>query len=511
MQLRHTLSALGLGLALTLPTAALAGEPLPDHEIAEAIDSELLHDRSVNAHEVVAISANGVVTLTGEVDNVLAKDRAQEIAAAVRGVKAVVNRIEVDAPVRDDHALQVDVTNALMFDPATSAWEIGAVAADGVVTLTGEVSSYAEKLLAARVAKGVTGVKQVQNELTLDVNDTRTPAEIRAEVEQRLMWNVYVDHALIKVEVGADGAVTLTGTVGSAAERQKARRLAWVLGVSDVDVSGLDVAAWARDDRFRENKYVSRSDEEIQAAIQSALIFDPRVISYEIEPQVADGRLTLRGTVSNLKARRAAEQDARSVLGVWTVKNLIKVKSEERPDDATLTQQIEDALRRDPYLSTVEVDVVVDGGVVTLTGAVDSFFERSQADDLASTFDGVLEVENELDVEDPSYIGFNPYVDYGWYPHAFTWYRSKPLPPLRSYQSDLQIEEQIRDEIFWSPFVDSGDVDVTVEDGMVTLSGTVDTWSEREAATENAFEGGAVGVDNDLIVIYGPYDGASQN
>ena len=129
MQLRHTLSALGLGLALTLPTAALAGEPLPDHEIAEAIDSELLHDRSVNAHEVVAISANGVVTLTGEVDNVLAKDRAQEIAAAVRGVKAVVNRIEVDAPVRDDHALQVDVTTALMFDPATSAWEIGAVAA----------------------------------------------------------------------------------------------------------------------------------------------------------------------------------------------------------------------------------------------------------------------------------------------------------------------------------------------------------------------------------------------
>jgi osmotically-inducible protein OsmY len=57
--------------------------------------------------------------------------------------------------------------------------------------------------------------------------------------------------------------------------------------------------------------------------------------------------------------------------------------------------------------------------------------------------------------------------------------------------------------------VDSEEVSVTVDDGVVTLTGTVDTWSERQSAEENAYEGGAKDVMNDLRVNYrgyGPYD-----
>ena len=66
--------------------------------------------------------------------------------------------------------------------------------------------------------------------------------------------------------------------------------------------------------------------------------------------------------------------------------------------------------------------------------------------------------------------------------------------------SDAEIKEEINDELFWSPFVDADDVTVTVDQGTATLSGVVDSRSEYLSAEENAYEGGAVFVDNDLIV-----------
>lgn len=50
----------------------------------------------------------------------------------------------------------------------------------------------------------------------------------------------------------------------------------------------------------------------------------------------------------------------------------------------------------------------------------------------------------------------------------------------------------------------SDELTVRVDDAVATLTGTVDTWSERIAARENAIEGGAMTVDNDLVVDYGP-------
>lgn len=65
-------------------------------------------------------------------------------------------------------------------------------------------------------------------------------------------------------------------------------------------------------------------------------------------------------------------------------------------------------------------------------------------------------------------------------------------------EADLEIEEDIRDELFWSPFVDDDQVRVTVENGIAQLAGVVDTPRERLAAVENAVEGGAIGVENKL-------------
>jgi osmotically-inducible protein OsmY len=72
------------------------------------------------------------------------------------------------------------------------------------------------------------------------------------------------------------------------------------------------------------------------------------------------------------------------------------------------------------------------------------------------------------------------------------------------WKTDWEIKEDIEDELFWSPFVDSNEVRVSVKDGVATLTGVVDTWRERGAAADNAYDDGAKEVRNYLRVTYGP-------
>jgi osmotically-inducible protein OsmY len=71
-------------------------------------------------------------------------------------------------------------------------------------------------------------------------------------------------------------------------------------------------------------------------------------------------------------------------------------------------------------------------------------------------------------------------------------------PP--SQNTDREILENIKEEIRWSPFVDEEKVDVRVEDGQAILTGTVNSKLEHDAAIENAREGGAKSVSNQLTV-----------
>jgi osmotically-inducible protein OsmY len=67
-----------------------------------------------------------------------------------------------------------------------------------------------------------------------------------------------------------------------------------------------------------------------------------------------------------------------------------------------------------------------------------------------------------------------------------------------SHKDDEDIEEDIESELWWSPFVSSEEITVSVQDGVATLTGTVDSWRERRIATEKAYAGGAKSVRNHL-------------
>jgi osmotically-inducible protein OsmY len=96
-----------------------------------------------------------------------------------------------------------------------------------------------------------------------------------------------------------------------------------------------------------------------------------------------------------------------------------------------------------------------------------------------------------------SSYAFDPYVD-DWDIRDYDWYDFQP----RSFSSklDSEIEAEIRDEFFWSPFVDGDKITVSVENGIATLIGAVDNKSDRSMAEANAYEGGASQVINKLEV-----------
>ncbi|MGK7395770.1 MAG: BON domain-containing protein [Candidatus Cyclobacteriaceae bacterium M3_2C_046] len=64
------------------------------------------------------------------------------------------------------------------------------------------------------------------------------------------------------------------------------------------------------------------------------------------------------------------------------------------------------------------------------------------------------------------------------------------------------LQENIRQQLCWSPFINQDQVKVEVQEGMAVLTIRVDTWMDCRAALENAFQGGAKGVDNRLEIFF---------
>ncbi len=456
------------GAAPTL--AAPVGDTIEDQDVTVALQTELLVDEAVPSHKIDVETQDGVVILSGTVDSLLAKDRAVKTAEAMKGVRSVVDQIEVMDTERSDPQIRTDVVEALASDPAADSYELDVDVEDGRVTLSGTVESFEEKDLSSIVAKGVKGVQGVSNLVTVDYETDRPDHEIESEIERRLETDVKVDEMLMDVEVD-EGVVSLSGTVGSAAEKTRAETDAWVAGVDDVKVDDLDVKWWARDDMRRKRNGSILTDAEIHDAVKDAFLYDPRVASFQPEIDVDNGMVTLTGDVTSLSAKRAAGDTARNTTGVWRVRNLLSVRPEVTPADAVLAENVRDALRRDPYVDRFEITVMVINGKVYLYGDVDSGFEKSWAETVAGRVDGVYDVQNSLVVSRPP-----QWID------------------------DLELRQEVQDQLFWDPIVNSENVSVSVEDGVVTLTGKVATWYERRRATENAWDAGAHTVVNKLKV-----------
>lgn len=475
------------------PTVGHLQSSLTDAQIANAVANQIALDPMNDPGRIDVTSTDGIIHLTGQASNLRAHRRAEKIAETVRGVRAVVNRLEVETPERPDGTIASAVQNALLMNPATDAYEVDVKVTDGHVVLRGDVDSWSEKNLASQVVRGVRGVRSVDNQLTPVYAVERRDAEIEYDIEQRIHWDVLVDDALLVVEV-KDGVAKLHGVVGSAAERSQAIVDAWVSGVRQVDPDGLEVKWWLARDELRANKYVAKTPAEIKEALQDALLFDPRVNDYELRVAVSGGVATLTGTVDTLESKFAAQHVAENTVGVNRVINGIMLREAGELTDADITDQVKVGLLIDVIADSVEVDVSTTNGVVTLTGTVDNRFEKSQAEGVVASVPGVRAVHNQLEIADDVVVYLTSPFLYDVDRYLVTYL------PKRSLLEDIKLLDEVKDELFWSPYVDADDIDIAVKDGVVTLTGDVLTFRAKQAARNEALEAGAIAVHDEVRV-----------
>ena len=147
--------------ATTPPLSAQTAAPPPatqaepsDETIRLAVENQLLRSDSVEGHAIDVTANKGIVTLSGRVQNLLARRIAARLAQRVRGVQSVINQMEIVAPHRDDAPIQKDIEAALHADAATSRLDAKVTVSFSRATLTGSVPSSGLKTLAERVSSG---------------------------------------------------------------------------------------------------------------------------------------------------------------------------------------------------------------------------------------------------------------------------------------------------------------------------------------------------------------------
>ena len=208
---------------------------------------------------------------------------------------------------KTDSQLQKDVMAELAWEPSIHATEIGVEVKDGVVTLAGDVSSYAQKWNAELATQRVAGVKALAINLTVKLIESgvRTDGDIATSARKVLDWTSAVESGSVEIMV-EKGLITLTGNVDWKFQKEAAadavRFLTGVVGVSDQIVVTPSVKA-----------SVVKAD--IEAAIRRAATEDAKRITVG----VSGTDVTLSGSIHSWAERDLATQSAWKSPGVRQV------------------------------------------------------------------------------------------------------------------------------------------------------------------------------------------------
>ena len=214
---------------------------------------------------------------------------------------------------KTDAEIQSDIMDEFEWEPSVDPSQIGVTVKNGIVTLTGHVSSYPQKATAERVAKSVSGVKAVADELEIRITrvDEKTDTEIAEAALDALRWDVVVPNDRIKVTVRA-GQVTLEGDLDWHYQREAAANaVRMLLGVTSV-TNLVKIKTKAKPSEVKG---------KIEAAFRRSAIVDAARVKVEAH----DGIVVLSGKVPTWTEREEAERASWSAPGVSKVENRLVI------------------------------------------------------------------------------------------------------------------------------------------------------------------------------------------
>lgn len=196
-------------------------------ELQEDVQKSLKREPLLHAAEIGVTVKDGVVSLTGVVDSYVKKNEAEHATKRVRGVKAIVENIEVKFPnswSKTDKEVADEVLAALKTNYSVPHEKVMVKVENGKVTLSGELLWNYQVVAAKDSIDHLIGVKGVNNNITIQSELEETIE--KEEIEKALDVNGSINNRKVTVTVKGN-KVSLTGSVGSKYQKEKAGRIAW--------------------------------------------------------------------------------------------------------------------------------------------------------------------------------------------------------------------------------------------------------------------------------------------
>lgn len=341
--LRSTAALFLLG-GLWLPAAH--AEWRSDTWITTKTKMALLTTDGVSGTAINVDTVDGRVTLHGKVETAAEKDKAAAVAQKIDGATEVRNLLQVvpsaaqDVVKASDADLTDKVQQALKSDKALADSSIKVQSVNsGVVLLAGKAATLSDHLRALETARAVPGVQRVTSEIespdkvaddeirrdrksagdnAVSATDMVTDAYITSAVKMRLMANGDTPALDINVD-SQNGNVTLFGIVPTQAAKTAAEMEAKKVDSVRTVRNDLQIVAKSQQDK------VEVKDDEITRKVNEAIEKRDALDKADIDVEVKNGVVRLTGTVPNESLRLLSATTARSITGVRSVQDELKI------------------------------------------------------------------------------------------------------------------------------------------------------------------------------------------
>lgn len=216
------------------------------------------------------------------------------------------------------------------------------------------------------------------------------------------------------------------------------------------------------------------SEEQIKRNVIDQLRWDSRVEISNLKVDVSGGEVKVSGIIPTWRMREIVNMDVLDVAGVTYLVNNLKVQSVSSvilPSDVQIKKTIEKMLNRDPDINAENITITVNEGTLSLSGTVKAVWQKLKAENIASSVNGIFQVQNRLTVA-----------------------------PTETY-ADQAISEDIMAAFTRNVHIDAQEVSLKVENQIVFMSGRVPNWKAYYAARDIAvYTRGVLDVQNNLWV-----------